>query len=436
MFTTLNAPDSREAVHRYPGIHFIAQALSANKSRRVLDLGSASAASFNFFMRKGCTVRFENISAFVADQLQGPIEHRDADSIRQRLEGYLSGFRSHEKFDVVLAWDLFNYLDTETIEWLMGKLGKFCHDQSLLHAVRYSNDAPLSPVQYQIVNEHEVKTPVQSRGKQHYFVHPLPELLRNLPYYHLDTSFALQAGMPSGVSEDVFRFFPQKRNVLRQGSKLDLPAVSQSNLPGTPHRSYALEAVCDYLTNIEEPRILDLGAELASNREFYQNFTHNITFARLYDDLERGISPEEIRFKEKLFHCPDGEKFDVIFAWGLLGYCTQEQLLALKERLLPHIHANTKIHVVIYAGYTQPTTPDTYYIKDVQTLHLPDEQEYCSTLPPLTAIRLLKILGDASYESSYIMKPGMAPNFFEHVLILQKTEPKSRKRMDVQKQES
>lgn len=426
MVTALNASQNQDAKHRYPGITFIAQALNINSSRRVLDLGSASAASFNFFMRKGCTVRFENISQFVADQVSGPVESRDPKAIRAQLEGYLSGFRSHEKFDVVLTWDLFSFLDLEAIEWLMEMLGHFCHDNSLLHSVRYIEQSPLVPVQFQIVSDHEVKTLKDRHQVATRAPHSLPDLVRNLPFYHLDTCFTQQSGMPIGVSEDVFRFLPSKKNVLRHGAKLDVPEVDAKSLPGEPHRSYALEVLCDHLAYIEQPRILDLGANIATNLEFYNNFSSHVVFAQLYDDLKNNITPEEIRVNESLLNCEPDEKFDVIFAWGLLGYCTQEQLVALKERLLPHIHEGTKIHVVIYAGYTQPTAPDKYYIKNIHTLHLPELQDYNSTHLPLTAIRLLKILGDASYESSFIMKPGMAPNFFEHILVLQKHEIKAR----------
>jgi hypothetical protein len=221
MSTTLNAPDVQEVVYRYPGISFISQALTNNKSRRVLDLSSASATSFNFFMRKSCTVRFENISLFLADQITGSPEGCDPVSMRKHLEDYLSGFRSHEKFDVVLAWDLFNFLDLETISWLMGKLGQYCHDNSLLHSVRYMAKSPLTPVQFQIVNENEVKSLTGGQVVRGYEYHALPDLVRNLPFYHLDGSFSLQTGMPKGIGEDVFRFLPSKKNVLRHSAKID-----------------------------------------------------------------------------------------------------------------------------------------------------------------------------------------------------------------------
>lgn len=420
MFTTLNAPEVQEAAHRYPGITFISQALNANKSRRILDLGSASAASFNFFMRKGCTVRFENISQYVADQLTNA-EVRASQLLRASLEDYLSGFRSHEKFDVVLTWDLFNFLDLETLSWLVSKLGEFCHDQSLLHSVRYLKAAPAAPLQYQIVSDHEVKYQGLVDTAPNYEAHLLPELVRSLPFYHLDTSFNQQNGMPKDVSEDVYRFQPSKRNMIRHQAKLDTPEVSTDSLPGKPHRSYALEALCDHLTTIESPRILDFGAAIDTNEEFYRNYSNNISFAGLYEALKNNITPQEILTRKDLFKCEPDDCFDVVFAWGLLGYCSKEQLLAIKQRLLPHMHADTKIHVVIYAGYTQPVTPDRYYIKNIRTLFLPEVKEYSNGQPPVTAIRLLKILGDASYENSFIMKPGMAPNFFEHILVLQKS---------------
>ena len=319
MFTTLNAPEVQEAVHRYPGITFIAQALSQNTSRRVLDLGSASAASFNFFMRKGCTVRFENVSQFVADQLKSSPENRDPAAIRQHLEGYLNSFRSHEKFDVVLTWDLFNFLDLKAINWLTTKLSAFCHDQSLLHSVRYLNQAPIAPLQYQIVSEYEIKSHHGNRHLTHYTPHALPELVRNLPYYHLDTCFSQQNGMPANVCEDVLRFMPAKKNIKRHDAKMEQPQVSAESLPGTPHQSYALESLCEHLAHIEEPRILDLGANIASNLEFYQNFSSHIAFAELFQSLKRDISPEELLSTENLLQCNADEKFDVIFAWGLLG---------------------------------------------------------------------------------------------------------------------
>ncbi|MDZ7922773.1 MAG: hypothetical protein U5M23_01665 [Marinagarivorans sp.] len=408
--------------HRYPGITFVAKALSQNTSRRVLDLGSASAASFNFFMRKGCTVRFENISQFISDQWVTDPEKRNPASICKYLDGYLSSFRSHEKFDVVLAWDLFNYLDLNSIKWLLTKLSAFCHDQSILHSIRYLYEAPAALSQFQIVSEHEVKCQAFAVMQSDYKANSLPDLLRHMPFYHLDTSFSQQSGMPDGVCEDVLRFMPSKKNIKRHASKMELPSVAVRPTVGNVHRSYALETLCEHLSHIEAPRILDLGANIESNREFYHNFSNHVVFAELFNDLRNDISAADILSAPNFLHCDADEKFDVIFAWGLLGYCTQEQLLALKQRLLPHMHKDTKIHVVIYAGYTQPTTPDRYYIKDTCTLYLPQVEDYCSTQPPLTAIRLLKILGDASYQNSFIMKPGMAPNFFEHILVLQKTK--------------
>jgi hypothetical protein len=418
--------ESIEASYRFPGIRFIAQSLNRHTSRRVLDLGPASAASFNFFMHKGCTLRYENVTQGVGDQLllaqialDTPVEETQQ-SIRRFIESYLMSFRSHQKFDVVLAWDLFNYLDLASVEWLMSKLSAFCHDQSLLHSLRYSQGVPVRPGLFQILSDYQVKVQLPPKSSTKALSHSLPDLIRHLPFYHLDSSFTQQTGMAPGLSEDVLRYFPERKNRIRQTAKLDKPAVSKTALPGSPHRSYALATLCDHLSHIESPRILDLGAPIPSNLEFYRQFSDQITFANLYPRLLNGLSADDLAQAEDIFHCKPGEQFDVVMAWAILGYCSQEQLHALKKRLLPHIHNQTKIHVIIYAGHTQPSAPDQYFIKDSDTLHLPDVHAYCSTQPPLTAIRLLKLLGDASYEHSFILKPGMSPDFFEHILVLQK----------------
>ncbi len=423
MRSTLNRQTGQESSYRYPGMTFVSQALSANSSRRVLDLGSASAASFNFFMRKSCTVRFENVSQYVSDQLTNA-SSSDTNILRASLEDYLSGFRSHEKFDVVLTWDLFNYLDLETISWLMGRLGQYCHDQSLLHSIRYTEPTRFLPKRYQVVSEHEIKLQALGVTDVYFGQHALSELVHSLPFYYLETRFDQVSGMPEGVSEEVYRFSPSKRNTLRHQSKLATPEVQQDVLPGLEHRSYALESLCEHLMTIESPRILDLGAQIETNAEFYGSYSNNVVFAGLYDKLQHLISPADLLSSPDLLNCQSNEKFDVIFAWGLFGCCSPEQLQALKQRLLPHMHSNTKIHVVIYAGHTEPVDPDKYHIKNIHTVYLPATQDYCSTNPPVTAIRLLKILGDASYENSFIMKPGMAPNFFEHILVLQKPQPR------------
>ena len=124
-----------EVIHRSPGITAIYNELKSSTHNSVLDLGSASAASFQFFSRLSCHIHFESIDNFFAECGEAWVS---GETLRAGLDEYLSAFSDTKQFDVILAWDIFNYLDRDTLQWLIARLNHHCRPNTLLHSIKLS----------------------------------------------------------------------------------------------------------------------------------------------------------------------------------------------------------------------------------------------------------------------------------------------------------
>src|SRR5690606_3573877 len=98
--------------------------LKLSKRNNILDLGSSSAASFQFFSRLSCHIHFEGVDSFLADCGEA---WASGEALRESLDDYLSEFADGKKFDIILTWDIFNYLDRETLQWLVARLNQHSH---------------------------------------------------------------------------------------------------------------------------------------------------------------------------------------------------------------------------------------------------------------------------------------------------------------------
>src|SRR5690606_37566933 len=144
------------AQHRSPGLTAIFNEVKGSRVNHVLDLGPSSAKNFNFFTQLSCKIRFENLTECLADQYH---EGLDNESLMASLQQYLDDLQAEkDAFDLILTWDIFNYLDLAGVQWLMRKLSAFCRPGALIHTVKYvSQRIPLQPQEFQILSQYQLQ---------------------------------------------------------------------------------------------------------------------------------------------------------------------------------------------------------------------------------------------------------------------------------------
>jgi hypothetical protein len=159
---------------------------------RVLDLGPAVAKNVEFFAQVRCRLQIED--------LYGTLSSFDYFSPEdgfsyEAVMGYLMPFHRSASFDVILAWDLPNYLDREVLRHLIQHLSRSCRSGTLLFMwVATSRYIPETPLRFQILDEETLLCSGHGsvlRPSPHY---EASDLTRLMPRFRVCNSFALRNG--------------------------------------------------------------------------------------------------------------------------------------------------------------------------------------------------------------------------------------------------
>lgn len=123
----------------HPSLAFeqVAQRLAEGRRCGVLDLGSPTPANLALYSRHGARITFADLYRFYAPSRSANVTREDfADALPH----------TPTQIDVVLGWDLFDYLSLDEIAWLWGWLRGRLVPGALLYAlVSCQGSVPVMP---------------------------------------------------------------------------------------------------------------------------------------------------------------------------------------------------------------------------------------------------------------------------------------------------
>lgn len=184
----VGTPDALSA----PLFHSLMQRLGAGGRWIIYDLGAAHSATIKAFNRFRCRLEIVDLAEGL-DSLNG---ETDARRMRQRAELLLPA-RGSEPVDVVLCWDLINYLNQPALNALMECIASRCKRGALAHGlVYYSTKAmPDRPCVFVPIDDQRIAqraVPARERPAPRY----TPEdLARCMPRYSVERGRLLRNGM-------------------------------------------------------------------------------------------------------------------------------------------------------------------------------------------------------------------------------------------------
>lgn len=183
-----SAPEGLSA----PLFHSLIQRLQTGGRWVVLDLGAAHSATIRALGKFRCRLEIVDLAEGL-DSLNGEI---DARRIRQRAEALLPARRS-EPTDVVLCWDLINYLNQPALNAVMECIALRCKRGALAHGlVYYSAKAmPERPSTFIPIDDQHLLQQIQP-GRERPAPRYTPEdLARCMPRYNVERGRLLRNGM-------------------------------------------------------------------------------------------------------------------------------------------------------------------------------------------------------------------------------------------------
>ncbi len=185
---TPSAPEGLSA----PLFHLLIQRLQSGGRWVVLDLGSVHSATLRAFAGFRCRLEFVELADGL-DSLNGEI---DARRIRQRADALLPARRT-EPIDIVLCWDLINYLNQPALTAVMECIALRCKRGALAHGlVYYSAKAmPERPSTFVPVDDQRIVQHT-ALGRERPAPRYSPEdLARCMPRYSVERGRLLRNGM-------------------------------------------------------------------------------------------------------------------------------------------------------------------------------------------------------------------------------------------------
>ena len=187
------SPRSQSKTHSSLALRALLSQLEEEQKYTILDLGAADGANVDFFSQICCTLYIENLYQTVTSlRLQGP----DDGFQYEELFRQLLPFKKLFQFDIVLAWDLLNYLSRLEFQYLMQHLDRYCRSGTLLFAlVSTRKEIPERPMHFKILGVDQViyeSEPVALRPAPRFKESELEVLM---PKFHAYKCFLLRNGM-------------------------------------------------------------------------------------------------------------------------------------------------------------------------------------------------------------------------------------------------
>lgn len=149
-----NPPEGQTSVHPSLAFNVLYHQLRTDRKFHVLDLGSACKQNIEFFGQFSCKIYIEDLYNTLASfDYLAPEDGFSYD----RIFDYLLPFTDNTRFDLILAWDLFNYLDRDQFHHLVRHLHRFSRRGTVIFSlISTLKHLPEKPNQFRILDSEKL----------------------------------------------------------------------------------------------------------------------------------------------------------------------------------------------------------------------------------------------------------------------------------------
>lgn len=426
-------------LHRSLGLTTVLTELITERAC-VLDLGPMSAGTLQAFLNRNCKVYFEDLNAFIRDQsISSTAEFPEASTninlgyehseLAGALDDYLLGCPESVKFDLILTWDLFNYLDLETIQYLMTRLSKHCKNGTVLHTIRYvGQKMPELPRRFNLQESFDLRITEASDGLVKAMGHSTFRLLQKLGGFHLQNTLMNQEGMLADVSEHLLIFDQeQSANKIIQANPTELVSHFGSQIKETPIELPALTQLLDELGTekrcvSDQLHVFDNGSKVGRSLD-----TLTTIASELYvEDLcasnywQRKIdSGTSYAVSEYMLRFPGELRFDLVLLWDLFNHCSDAQVEAITQSLLRHMGDSARLHFIAYSGFRPADRPPLFQIESDLSVKIIGGHDGGRVENKRSSAALLKLLPQFAIERTVFGKIN-EQHFYQEFLLAPK----------------
>ena len=186
------APGGEPAPSTSLALNVLYYQLRYERKYNILDLGPALGANVDFFSQFPCKIYIEDLyrtlSSFDYFSPEDGFSYED-------IFEYLLPYGDTTRFDVIMGWDIFNYLERDEFQSLITHLGRYCHKGTLLFAlISTLKHIPEKPTTFRILNQEQLLYQVNSTVLRNCPRYQQTDLNQLMPNFRVCNSFLLRNG--------------------------------------------------------------------------------------------------------------------------------------------------------------------------------------------------------------------------------------------------
>lgn len=408
--------EDKKMIHRSPALTAIYNEVKTSDRNHVLDLGPMSQGCFELFSSLSCRIKVEDLASYVAVN----ISENGRENIN--FDEYMQSYKKDEKFDVVLAWDILNYLDLNQINQLFEKIKPHCKANTLIYMLRYTRKyIPSVPRFFNVKDQYTIEMSEGELAPRSLQSPSTLQLLSSMPGAYMQETIIEKMGMQADITEHVIRYSPtsDKKHLVSQSEAKFSEANSQlgGNIQERIHTSPSIELVSKIVTKHKDVAILDLGTSLGRQKDYLMNVSGRYYNADVFQAIQNARKKANGELNLSLLDFELSTKFDVILVWDIFNFCTPAQLVQLEKALSIHSHKNTLMLSYVYTGKFLPSKPNLFQVMDnshVKISHSKRDQENKSSF---TGATLLKSLSSFNLNKSFAYRAGMDREIIEYLFL-------------------
>lgn len=191
--TSAKSYETRSTVHTSLALNVLYHQLRPDRKYNILDLGPAFGSNVEFFSQFSCKIYIEDLfQTLTSFDFFSPEDGFGYDAVFE----YLLPFRNNTRFEIVLVWDLLNYLEHEEFRHLIRHLSRFTHSGSLLFALLSTQKhIPEKPINFKIVDSQSLIYETSASVLRPCPQYEQSDLRHLMPNFRVCNSFILRNGM-------------------------------------------------------------------------------------------------------------------------------------------------------------------------------------------------------------------------------------------------
>ena len=190
----LNEPQAGEIVFSSPGLKLFTRQIAGARHPGILDFGPPRRENVDHFSQWSCVLYIEDLLRTLTEDpgMSAPEEERDVEEAIERVVTHKDDVR----FDAILAWNLFDYIDPPTIRAIMLRIGRHCRPGTILLMMSSIRETiPDDPGRFTIIDEQHLSFRSMGTDGRNGSKHSPLSLERMMPKFRLQHSFMLSVGM-------------------------------------------------------------------------------------------------------------------------------------------------------------------------------------------------------------------------------------------------